>query len=176
MPYAIELFLDDHADRLIRQIWTALDEHGLRSLGGSPDSRYHPHVSLSVYEHGDPVRVAAALRPVLAGCVGLPLTLAPLGFFLTDEAPVFLGVVPSSRLLALHHAVHRAIEPLVHGIWPHYRPDALVPHCTLAVGVADKARTVEIVQRFPVPIPASVSGAFLVETPGGLASTRLTPG
>lgn len=174
MPYAIELFLDENADRRVRQIWAALDEHGVTSLASVPDTSYHPHVSLSVYQRGDSVEVAKALRPVLAPAVGLPMTLTPLGFFLTEEAPAFLGVLPSSRFLVLHHAVHRAMEPLVDTVWPYYQPDSLLPHCTLVSGVKDKARVAEIVARFPLPIPAFVHSAHLVELPGGHHSTPLT--
>ena len=106
----------------------------------------------------------------------MPLPLEPLGFFLTDEAPVFLGVVPSSRLLTLHHTVHRILEPLVDHIWPYYRPDALLPHCTLATGVTDKAKALDIVARFRTPIPALACGAHLVEIPGGHVSIQLAPG
>ncbi|HEX5995006.1 MAG TPA: metalloregulator ArsR/SmtB family transcription factor [Jiangellales bacterium] len=96
--------------------------------------------------------------------------LEPLGVLPHPEAPAFLGVVPSSQLLALHHAVHDAIQPVVKGIWHHYRPNALLPHCTLAVGVTDKARTMQIVARFSTPIPALVASAHLVEMPGGHSS------
>jgi hypothetical protein len=173
MPYAIAFFLDDSADRRIRQIWTALDEHGIPSLGSIPDAHYHPHVTLSVFEHGNAAEVADIVRPLLATSVGLPLPLAPLGFFLTDEAPMFLGVVPSAGLVTMHHAVHHAIEPLVDGIWPYYRPDALLPHCTLAVGVTDKPQALDIVARFLMPIPARASGAHLVEVPSGRISAQL---
>jgi hypothetical protein len=173
MPYAIELFLDERADHQIRQIWAALDERGIPSLGSIPGTQYRPHVTLSAFEHVDPAEVAEALRPLLATSVGMPLPLEPLGFFLTGEAPVFLGVVPSSRLLALHHAVHQTIEPLVDDIWPYYRPDALLPHCTLATGVTDKAKALHIVARFPMPIPALASSAHLVEIPGGHTSIQL---
>ncbi|MCA2216104.1 2'-5' RNA ligase family protein [Wangella sp. NEAU-J3] len=175
MPHAVELFLDERADHQIRQIWAALDAYGVTSLGSVPQSRYRPHVTLSVFEHGNPSEVADAVRPVLATSVGLTLPLAALGFFLTEEAPAFLGVVPSSRLLAVQRAVHDAIEPLVDGIWPYYRPDALLPHCTLAVGVTDKARVLDVVTRFPAPIPARASSAHLVEIPGGYSSIQLTP-
>jgi 2'-5' RNA ligase len=174
MPHAIELFLDEHADHRVRQIWAALDEHGIPSLGSSPDSNSHPHVTLSVFERGNPAQVADTLRPLLTTAVGLPLTLASLGFFLTNEAPAFLGVVPSSRLLTLHRQVHEAVEPLVEDIWPYYRPDALLPHCTLAVGVTDKAQVIDVVAAFPIPIPARASAAHLVETPGGHTRTQLT--
>ena len=161
--YAIELFLDEDADAQVRRVWAALDEHGVTSLGSVPASDYHPHVTLSVFECGDPAAVLGALPEV----AGLPLPLESLGFFPTAEAPVFLGVVPSARLLALHHAVHRAIAPIVDHIRPFYRPDALVPHCTLAVGVTDPARALEVAARLPLPIHAFASGARLVEVPGG---------
>lgn len=176
MPYAIELLLDGHADQQVRQIWAALDEGGVQSLAGIPDAHYHPHVTMSVFRHGDPAEVAEATRPLLAKSVGMPLPLAPLGFFLTDEAPAFLGVVPSSRLLALHRAVHQVVAPLVDDIWPYYRPDALLPHCTLAMGVTDKAKALNIVARFATPIPAIASGAHLVEVPGGHMSIQLASG
>lgn len=161
--YAIELFLDEDADARVRRIWAALDEQGITSLDSDPGSDYHPHVTLSVFEDGDPAEVLEAL-PLVAG---LPLPLESLGFFPTEEAPFFLGVVPSARLLTLHQAVHRAIEPIVDRIRPYYRPDALVPHCTLAVGVTDRARALAIAARFPLPIPAVASGVHLVEIPGG---------
>lgn len=175
MPYAIELFLDERSDRQIRQIWAALDEHGIPSLGAIPRCAYHPHVTLSAFEHGNVTEIAEAIRPVCATSVGLPLPLEQLGFFLTDEAPVFFGVVPSSRLLALHRAVHQAIEPLAENISPYYRPDALLPHCTLAVGVTDRARALDIVARFPMPIRAHAASAHLVEIPGAHTSIPLTP-
>jgi len=175
VPQAIELFLDERADHRIRRIWAALDDHGVTSLGSIPDSRYRPHVTLSVFGRGNPAEVADAVRPVVAASVGLSLPLASLGFFLTEEAPAFLGVVPSSRLLTLQRAVHEAVEPLVDDIWPHYRPGALLPHCTLAVGVTDRARVLDIVTRFPGQIPARVSSAHLVEIPGGHTSIPLTP-
>ncbi|MBB2947578.1 2'-5' RNA ligase [Actinoplanes lutulentus] len=174
MLYAIELFLDERADADVRRMWAALDERGVRSLGGIPGADHHPHVTLSVFSGGDLVRIADVLRPVLAEAVGLPLTLGSLGFFLTGEAPAFLGVVPSSRLLEVHRRVHSALEPLVDGIWPYYRPDALVPHCTLAVGVTDKAQVIEVVSAFPMPVQATVAAVYLVELPGGQARTCLT--
>ncbi|MBT8227073.1 MAG: 2'-5' RNA ligase family protein [Dactylosporangium sp.] len=176
MLYAVELFLDEDADRRVRQIWAALDERGVTSLGSTPSTRYHPHVTLSVYERGDAAEVAGALRPVLATTAGLPLPLASLGFFLTEEAPAFLGVVPTSGFLGLHRAVHHAIEPLVEGIWPYYTPDGLVPHCTLAVGVADTSAVAQTVARFPLPVRATVRSAQLVELPGGQRSTPLIMG
>ncbi|MEU8660302.1 2'-5' RNA ligase family protein [Actinoplanes philippinensis] len=175
MPYAIELFLDERADRRVRQMWAALDAAGVMSLGGRPGTDHHPHVTLSVFQEGDPDQVADVLRPVLATTAGLPLQLAGLGFFLTDEAVAFLAVIPSGRLLTLHRQVHEAVAPIAEGIWPYYRPDALLPHCTLATGVTDRATVADVVAGLPIPIPALASAAYLVEVPGGHSRTALTP-
>ena len=116
MPYAIELPLDERADQQIRQIWAALDEQGITSVGGIPGADYHPHVTLSVFESS---------RAPLAELIGA------------------------------------------------LRPDALLPHCTLAVGVTDKARALDVVARFRTPISAAVAGADLVEIPSGHTSFPL---
>jgi hypothetical protein len=173
MPFAIELYLNESADRQVRQIWAALDARGIQSLGGIPDSDYRPHVALAVFDQGDVAGIADAVGSLFDGAMGLPLTLAPLGFFLGPEAPAFLGVVPTSQLLSLHDAVCQAVEPLTSGLWPHYQPGALLPHCTLAIPVADKPAVVEVVSGFTTPIPAHVASAHLVEMPGGHSHTRL---
>jgi 2'-5' RNA ligase len=174
VPYAVELYLDDDADLRVREIWAALEDRGIRSLGGIPDSDYHPHVSLAVFDHGDLLEVTTTLKGVLANSPGLPLTLEPLGFFLTEESPAFLGVVPSSRLLALHSAVCDGLQPLVHGFWRYYEPDALRPHCTLAMRATQRASIADVVARFALPISARVREAHLVEIPGGCSRAKLT--
>jgi hypothetical protein len=167
MPYAIELFLDDLADRQVRQIWAALDAGGIPSLASAPDADYHPHVTLSVFDCEDVGNVAKHVRPILAETIGVSLPLAALGFFLTDESPMFLGVVPSPRLLELHRAVDETVEPLVSSVSPYYRPGALLPHCTLAMRVRDRARAHGIAARFPAPTSAHAASARIVEIPGG---------
>jgi hypothetical protein len=97
----------------------------------------------------------------------MPLVLAFLGFFMTEEAVAFLGVTPSKRLLEAHHDLFPSIAPLVARYWPFYEPDHLVPHCTLAMGVADKARVIEVLSSFELPVVAHVEAVHIVEIPGG---------
>ena len=163
MPYAIELFLDDTSTRRVCEIWAHLNGAGVRALGNGFGD--HPHVTLSVCDDVDASRVAEALEPFLERAVGLPLPLAPLGFFLTPEAPAFLGVIPSHDLLNLHRDVDAAIEPAVKRRWDYYRPDALLPHCTLAMGVTDKATVIDVVSKFSLPIPAVATGLHVIEIP-----------
>lgn len=167
MPFAIELFLDQRSDQQVRQIWAALDDQGVTSLGMIPDSDYHPHVSLTVFEHGDALQVTDVLRPLIPAAGRLPLPLESLGFFLTEEAPAFLGVVPSARFLSLHKMIHRG-DRANRGRHRTLLPSGcLLPHCTLAVGITDKARVIETVSRFQLPIAAVAGSVQLVEIPGG---------
>jgi hypothetical protein len=102
MPFAVELYLDREADARVRDLWAALDSRGVGSLGSVPESDYHPHVTLAVFEHGPALDVADAVRASLGGVIGLPLEFPSLGFFLTAEAVAFLGVVPTRELLDHH--------------------------------------------------------------------------
>jgi hypothetical protein len=125
------------------------------------------------FDDGDIACIADAVRPLLDGVSGLPMVLEPLGFFLTRDSPAFLGVVPTAPLLSLHHAICQAVGSVAGGLWPHYRTGTRLPHCTLAMHVADKAAVIEVVSGFSTPIPARAGSAHLVEIPGGRSRTRL---
>ncbi|MDT0341731.1 hypothetical protein [Streptomyces litchfieldiae] len=79
MPFAIELLLDPAADRRVREIWAALDAHGVPSLGTNPGGEVRPHVTLSVFDGYDAERLPDAARPLLRGALGTPLALGPGG-------------------------------------------------------------------------------------------------
>ncbi|AXX31919.1 MULTISPECIES: 2'-5' RNA ligase family protein [Actinosynnema] len=167
MPFAIELFLDEQAESRVRRMWAALDEHGIPSLGALADHDVDPHVSLTAFDHGDVDAVADALASVFAAEAPFPLSLTALGFFLTPVAPVFLGVTPTAALLRVHRAVHNAVEPFVERMAEYYLPDALLPHCTLALGVSDHAAVFRALSGFRLPVVASAVSARLLEIPEG---------
>jgi 2'-5' RNA ligase len=171
--FAVEVYLDADADERVRNIWSALDERGIQSLGGIQNSDYHPHVTLAVYEGVDSSLVADAVAPLLADCRGMPLALASVGFFLADESVAFLGVVPTERLLALHHAVHEVLQGLRVDVWPHYKPGSIVPHCTLAMGEADVSTIVAAVGQVALPIDARAEAAHVVEIATGRSRRRI---
>lgn len=167
MHHAVECYFDETADAQVRAIWSRLDAEGVTSLGGVPDTFYRPHVSLAVFETNRPDLAGSKLAPVLGPAIGLPLALGPLGFFLTEEAVAFLGVVPTRRFLDIHHRTVKHVKPLVEHFWPYYDVDNLVGHCTLAVGVHDHSRVAEIVAETTLPIPATVQSIDIVELPSG---------
>lgn len=132
-----------------------------------------PHVSLAAFDAADLEVVGSALLEPLKECIGLRLTLASLGFFLTEESVAFLGVVPTASFLGLQRRVFDALSPVTSGYWPYYRPGALVPHCTLATGVTDHSAVTKIVTG--ASSDRSRCGVrSLVELPGAISRFRVT--
>jgi hypothetical protein len=117
------------------------------------------------FDDGDIACIADAVRPLLDGVSGLPMVLEPLGFFLTRDSPAFLGVVPTAPLLSLHHAICQAVGSVAGGLWPHYRTGTRLPHCTLAMHVADKAADIEVVSGFSTPTPRELAAPTSSRSP-----------
>jgi 2'-5' RNA ligase len=175
VPYAVVLYLDDEADRLVRSIWAALDRRGVPSPGREHTGN-QPHVTLALFDHCDPARVASALSPSLAAAIGIPLELVSLGFFLTPRAPAFLGVVPSPPLLHLHQRVQIIIRPFVAGNSPYYEPPNWLPHCTLAMRALDAVgEIIATVAGRALPIRGRAGAATLVRLPEPVTSGPPAP-
>jgi len=165
VPFAIELSFDESADAAVRTVWDRLDQAGVTTLAAP----FRPHASLAVIEDGDPDELWEELAEPVRSCLGIPLTLAALGFFLTDEAVAFLHVVPTAGLLDCHRRVIAACSAEPPRLWPYYGIDRLVPHCTLATGLrdGDGAKVVETLAQCRLPISAHIAMGALVEVPGG---------
>lgn len=163
--FAVVLYLDEDTEHRIREIWAALDVHGVASVAQRHGPAYRPHLTLAVVETTHAAGLAEALRGPLAGVAGLPVTLASLGFFLTEAAPAYLAVTPTSRLLRLHEDVHVMLGSA--GSWGYYRPGTWVPHCTLAMEVTSTEGVAEVVRAARLPIGARVSVAHVVRLPQG---------
>jgi 2'-5' RNA ligase len=171
--WAVEIVLDPTSEGRVRYIWDALDESGVTSLGSVPGTAYRPHISLAVCEDGDRDQVGAALTAVLRPCIGTPLTLASLGFFLGTEHVAFLGATPTDRLLGVHRRVHAALDGVAANSWPLYAPGSFVPHCTLAMGWDDAAPIVAAVAGHALPIEAVAHEVHLVEISTGRSLGQL---
>ena len=164
MAYAVELRLDGDASHAVSELWSAIDRAGETSLGSARVGV--PHVSLAVFDTLDQRRIEGALAVELTGALRLELILGSLGFFFGPTTVAFLGVAPSASLLEAHRAVLGALAAGTEGLWRHYRADALVPHCTLAMAVRDPAVVAGSVSG-RLPIEARVAGAALVEVRSG---------
>lgn len=161
--FAVVLYFDDFTEHRVRQAWESLDRSGVPSAGETYEEGYRPHITLAILSTPHPEQAAARLRAPLSNVSGLPVSLTALGFFLTDKAPAFLSVAPTSRLLRLHDDVHSALGAME--TWSYYRPGNWMPHCTLAMDVACQTTVAQALGETPLPIHATVGSAHMVELP-----------
>jgi 2'-5' RNA ligase len=168
--YAVVLYFDQETDSRLREVWAALDVHGVDSVARTHGPAYRPHLTLAIIETADEAGATEALRLPLAGAAGLPVTLNALGFFLTGTAPAYLGITPTSRLLLLHEQVHAALGDLAG--WDYYRPGSWMPHCTLAMGVTSPSAVAEVVTAaLALPLHGTVSATHLARLPDRAGAT-----
>lgn len=161
--FAVVLYFDDFTEKRVRQAWQALDRYGVPSAGSTYEEGYRPHITLAMLNTPYPEQAAARLRMPLANVAGLPVSMTALGFFLTNKAPAYLAVAPTSALLQLHESVHSALGAME--TWSYYRPGNWMPHCTLAMDVACQTTVAEALGETPLPIHATIGSAHLVELP-----------
>ena len=130
MATAITLRLDPDAAAKVEELWHALAAAGLArdqiALG------YPPHLTLAVSsgESAPDQLLPDAVRPHRA----IPTAFAGLGLFPGLPACCWIAVAPSAALLSAQQAAAAALAPVM----PHYRPDARVPHVTLAATLRDE--------------------------------------
>jgi len=157
MPLAIEMFFDNRTDAAVRSLWERLAEDGLPSL----DTTYRPHVSLAVFD-GDPFMELSSLVRGWASTVHyMTLELSHIGRF-PETGVAFLGVTPTRLLLDLHEGLHVRLAAHPTGTGSDlYRPGSWVPHCTLAMRVADPdvSRLLSLVRPVKLPMCSTSSGA-----------------
>jgi len=166
-------FWEKRWEQAVRELWSLLDRSGTQSLGSVPGADYQPHVSFAVFNDGEVDAIASAVRAPAESLVGLPISLTAIGFFMTEEAPAFLAVIPSLRLVSAHRELVDAVRPVVRGFWPYYDVDALFPHCTLAMGVASRERTMDVLSGISLPIVTAVKAVHLVDVLTGRSVARL---
>lgn len=130
---AVTLTLDDASAARVVALWDALAAggiaHGMESLG------YVPHMTILFWPEADPVQAAAGLRGV-AAVAPAELVIGTLGVAPGAAGTLWLSVVTSAALLALHRCLAGAIAAPIH---PHYQDSAWMPHVTLAMNLAPEA-------------------------------------
>jgi len=132
MSCAAVLIFDEEAEARIRGAWLALADAAISRSMLPPGFR--PHLSLSVGTDFDFERMAGELLPLASATPVFPVGLPSLGVF-ADTGAVYLGVTPSTALLDLHRRVDTACERVALSLHDWYRPDAWVPHVSLAFGL-----------------------------------------
>ncbi len=165
MPFAVEMFFDEKADKIIRNVWTDLARAKITS--SMIDGNYRPHVTLGVFEGYTSPKFEDELRFFTEKRGEFPIKLDYLGVFPRPEGVVYFGTVVTEHLLSVHSEYTKLFAPLVSGVRPYYLPGSWVPHCTLACGLSMDAipTAVEVCSRIVLPILAQVTQIALVEIP-----------
>jgi 2'-5' RNA ligase len=138
MPFAVELLLDGRAREAVRGVWEALRDAGVSTSMLDTGSR--PHVTLAVYEDLELPPFKRQAEAFFASETAIDVPLSGVGTFQSEEGVVYLAPVVTPELLGLHQRFHRRFDHLAAGAWAYYRPGVWVPHCTLALHVADEDR------------------------------------
>ena len=162
MAYSVSLWLDESAERQVRNIWQRLADAGIDETFANGPIR--PHVTLA---HGLELELepfTAVLRERLETQSTFDLTFTSLGLF--DSGILYLAVRMTRTLWTLHREVAELAEELGGGSSLYYCPDFWTPHCTLAVNLTPEA-TLESVRvcHKVTPISASVTRVGIVENP-----------
>jgi len=163
--------VDRAGDLAIRDLWSRLEQLGVPSLQGHVPS-IRPHLSLVVTDDADGLWQHApslALRGV-----EIDVEMAAVALFAADPPVLVLAVAPDPELVALHARVSAALAAAEVDVWPHYRPGAWLPHCTLSMGVSAEvvADALAACLASPVPVRARLRAAALTDSLTG-ATTPL---
>ena len=133
MQLAVQLDLDPTTSSAIDRISAELEHHdGLETVRQIGDV---PHLSLAIYDDFPPAELAAKVAGFAATLTPVPLRLANIGIFTGIRSVLFLGLVVTEPLLALHRECHRILSPFRSRCSEHFRPGAWIPHVTLAMNV-----------------------------------------
>lgn len=126
MSRGVVVWPDEHLTGEVGSISAELVQLGLPSVASQP--HHVPHVSLIVADD-------LAVPETLAAVADVPSSPIPL---LIESAAVvpaghlLLVCTPTRDLLAEQARVYRAAASHADNPWPHYAPDAWLPHLTLA--------------------------------------------
>jgi hypothetical protein len=173
MNFAVELLFDEIADERIRELWERIADAGLPSrmldLGSAP------HVTLGVCAELDPVAFGATLGAFAARQAKLHATLVSLGTFSNREGAVFLGLIATPELLALHARFDSVFAASGREPREYYRPGRWVPHCTLttALDPTQVGAALRVCAEVPLPIQARFESIALVENPEWRVHARI---
>lgn len=154
MAFALEMYFDPDADRLLRGTWEALAQAGVSAV--MRDGGYRPHVSLAVAAEVDADGMAAGLAAFAAAAPPLSLLLSYVGIFPGSEGVVYLGAAVTPQLLEVHAGAYELWCRHAHQQWEYYAPGRWVPHCTMAFHLPPERVAAAVGVCLQAPLPSAV--------------------
>jgi 2'-5' RNA ligase len=141
--HGVVSLLDDEHHALVEHLWDELETRlGVRGLYKTPI----PHFSYHVAEGYDVHLLEPILRRFASRCATFRARTAGLGVFSGDHPVLYVAVVRSPTLTALHQRLWQELGGASTGAAEYYHPERWMPHITLADGDVLKEHLPEIVR------------------------------
>jgi len=165
MAFAVELYFDPDAQARVHDLYTSLASRGITSY--LLDIGTTPHLSLAVFDDLEPEHLNAELRAFAASHAPLWISLETVGSFPSSDGVIYIAPSPSDALFQLHADFHGRLDAVGITCSPLYRPDAWIPHCTVAQRVAAEriSAVTDLVRTSAAFGPAQVQRVALVAVP-----------
>jgi len=141
--HGVVSLLDDEHYALVEDLWDELEKRlDVRGFCNTP----FPHFSYHVAEGYDVDLLESILRRCASHCTPFRVRTAGLGVFSGDHPVLYVAVVRSPALTALHRTLWQELAGASAGAVEYYHPEQWMPHITLADGDALKDHLPEIVR------------------------------
>ena len=162
MGYAIELYFDHTAERMLNAIWQRLVKNHIAGMEFYLNNR--PHLSLAVY-HGSLERDKFLKKFREYRMKGIRLTLANPGFFCTEENIVFVSPRTTGGLIDIHRKFHEDFGEFREDESKLYLPENWIPHVTMAVGLKKSKfiKALKFLKKEFKPLDAEIESAGLIK-------------
>ena len=141
--HGVVSLLDDEHYALVEHLWDEVEtELGVRGFYNTP----FPHFSYHVADGYDVDLLESILRRLASHCATFRVRTAGLGVFSVDHPVLYVAVVRSPALSALHQKLWRELARASAGTVEYYHPERWMPHITLADGDVLKDHLPDIVR------------------------------
>ena len=123
-----------------------------------------PHVSLSSFQNSQ-LKTWQECLPALATRAAIEVEFSYLGIFRGESFIIYMGIIPSRKLTALHEDVHRIGLLAAGELHARYYPDRITFHSTLAAPVKreDLGVAIQLLTQFDLPRTGTLNNLALVE-------------
>lgn len=171
LGYAVELYFDPALENQVLKAWNVLARRQISTQLIEMAAR--PHLTLLSSPSLDPLKLHSALRSLASRLDPLSLSLSSVGAFPSSSSfdatggggVLFLAPTPSSALLHVHSQLCDALKKEGVELPEEFRPDAWVPHCSVAQDVP-RSRMAEafcILRDLKLPVSGYAMDIGLVE-------------
>jgi len=162
MPFTVQLDVDAEAEATLGALAETLA--GIPGLATVRQLGDVHHISLAIYDDPPLERFVPALAAFAETLTPFEVHLASIGLFADIANVVFLGVVVTDSLLALHRRAHAALDAFRESCCEYTLPGAWVPHISLALNATDtaaQAATATLLAHW-TPMTVSIGGVRLI--------------